>query len=400
MPGVRGTIPGGGTPPQEDYPVRVGGSEGSGQGTVRSMNVDAAGDVQADVKSIVPGTGATALGKAEDAAHVSGDTGVMALGVRRDTAAASSGTDGDYEPLSTDNAGRLRIAAAIANSGVDIGDVDILSVVPGTGATNLGKAEDAAHASADVGVLALGVRNDANATRTDTDGDYSSVSVDLAGNRRTVGNVDHDAVDAGSPVKIGGKGVTAVPAAVSASADRTDAYFDDRGFQHIKVGGVTVAVNGTNTRPADTVTYTAGDAVTDSTTAPTVITFTNCARYNGASGMVVGALLVDSASVATKGVFELWLFDTTFTPDNDNTVFTPTDGELATLVGVIQFSSPFVGDATVGAGGNAVYPSGGLNLPFVTGGASRNLFGGLVVRNGYIPVSAEAFTVRLFIAQD
>lgn len=57
--------------------------------------------------SVVPGTGATNLGKAEDAVHTTGDTGVMALGIRRDTAAASSGTTGDYEPFSTDANGRL-----------------------------------------------------------------------------------------------------------------------------------------------------------------------------------------------------------------------------------------------------------------------------------------------------
>jgi hypothetical protein len=51
------------------------------------------GDV--DVLSVVPGTGASNLGKAEDAAHTTGDVGVMALAVRKDTAAASSGTTGD-----------------------------------------------------------------------------------------------------------------------------------------------------------------------------------------------------------------------------------------------------------------------------------------------------------------
>jgi hypothetical protein len=63
------------------------------------------GDV--DVKSLVPGTGATALGKAEDAAHSSGDVGVEALAVRTDTPAASSGTTGDYEPLHTNKSGGL-----------------------------------------------------------------------------------------------------------------------------------------------------------------------------------------------------------------------------------------------------------------------------------------------------
>lgn len=52
--------------------------------------------------------GLLGLRKAEDAAHTTGDAGVMALAVRRDTMAASSGTTGDYEPLQTDSSGRLR----------------------------------------------------------------------------------------------------------------------------------------------------------------------------------------------------------------------------------------------------------------------------------------------------
>lgn len=53
-------------------------------------------------------SGAASVTKLEDAAHASGDAGVMSLAVRRDTAAASSGTTGDYEPLQTDSSGRLR----------------------------------------------------------------------------------------------------------------------------------------------------------------------------------------------------------------------------------------------------------------------------------------------------
>jgi len=56
-----------------------------------------------------PGTTAIALGKAEDAAHASGDVGVMSLSVRQNTAAALGGTDGDYQPLITDANGRLHV---------------------------------------------------------------------------------------------------------------------------------------------------------------------------------------------------------------------------------------------------------------------------------------------------
>lgn len=52
--------------------------------------------------------GALSVTKLEDAAHATGDAGVMTLAVRKDTAAVSSGTSGDYEPLQTDSLGRLR----------------------------------------------------------------------------------------------------------------------------------------------------------------------------------------------------------------------------------------------------------------------------------------------------
>lgn len=62
-----------------------------------------------NVDAVIPGTGATNLGKAEDAAHANGDTGIMALAVRRDTAASNVGTDGDYSPLHVTSDGSLRV---------------------------------------------------------------------------------------------------------------------------------------------------------------------------------------------------------------------------------------------------------------------------------------------------
>jgi hypothetical protein len=88
------------------------------------------------ITSIVPGTGATNLGKAEDAAHTSGDTGVQLLAVRKDTAAALAGTDGDYAPLEVDANGRLHV-----NTGLTV-DTSTLALETGgnlaTVATNTG----------------------------------------------------------------------------------------------------------------------------------------------------------------------------------------------------------------------------------------------------------------------
>jgi len=136
-----------------------------GSGTWYYALVDSDGHTQVDVLS---GGGGTEY--AEDAAHTSGDKGIMALAVRANTAAAT-GADGDYVPLIVDTNGRLHVldqnSAAIktavelidnaisgtemqvdvvaalpagtnaigklaANTGVDIGDVDILSIAAGT----------------------------------------------------------------------------------------------------------------------------------------------------------------------------------------------------------------------------------------------------------------------------
>lgn len=170
---------------------------------------------------------------------------------------------------------------------------------------------------------------------------------------------------------------------------------------HHITGGKTKVVTTSFTRPNDTNTYAIGDVVCNSTSAPVVMTFDACADGNAGSGVVIGASLVDGANQTLKGLFELWLFDTSPTIDNDNAAWTPTDAELATLVGIIPFSTARIGDATSGIGGNAVYaPDLPVNLPFVTGGSSDDLFGVLVARNAYVPVAQGTFAVRLFVLQD
>lgn len=54
---------------------------------------------QSSATGVVAGTAANSLGKAEDAAHTSGDTGVAVWGVRNDSRATSTNTDGDYTAI-------------------------------------------------------------------------------------------------------------------------------------------------------------------------------------------------------------------------------------------------------------------------------------------------------------
>lgn len=83
-------------------------------------------------------------------------------------------------------AGTNAIGKLAANSAVDIGDVDVTSVVPGTAATNLGKAEDGGHTSGDTGVMALGVANTALAAISGTTLDYTPIATELNGRVLTI----------------------------------------------------------------------------------------------------------------------------------------------------------------------------------------------------------------------
>lgn len=108
----------------------------------------------------------------EDAAHSTGAPGIMALTVRQNTATALSGADGDYQPLITDTNGRVH--ALEANSANILTAVQLID--------NIVLSEDAAHSSGDPGVMALGVRRDANTTMASADGDYTPLQVDANGN--------------------------------------------------------------------------------------------------------------------------------------------------------------------------------------------------------------------------
>ena len=78
------------------------------------------------------------------------------------------------------NIGNVDIASIAAGDN-NIGNVDVLTVITGTGATNLGKAEDGAHSSGDTGVYVLGVRDDSPAVHSGTDNDYESLHINNQG---------------------------------------------------------------------------------------------------------------------------------------------------------------------------------------------------------------------------
>lgn len=73
----------------------------SADGDYAPLSVDASGNLRTTASVTINAE------KAEDAAHVSGDTGSFILGVRQDTLASSTSADGDYAALKVDSVGSL-----------------------------------------------------------------------------------------------------------------------------------------------------------------------------------------------------------------------------------------------------------------------------------------------------
>lgn len=79
-----------------------------GTGTLRvTLASDSTGNIATIGTSVTPGTSAAHLGKAEDAATSSGDTGVFILATRNDTLAATTSADGDYTSPTVGSAGEV-----------------------------------------------------------------------------------------------------------------------------------------------------------------------------------------------------------------------------------------------------------------------------------------------------
>jgi hypothetical protein len=168
--------------------------------------------------------------------------------------------------------------------------------------------------------------------------------------------------------------------------------------ERVYLGNTSARPSQSVTRPNNATAYAAGDVIGTATTH--VLDFSDVGKLAGGSGLLAGALLIDSANQATAPSLELWLFSAAPAAQVDNVAFAPTDVELANLVGVIPLTTARVGDATAGAAGNLVIQSDIASLIYKCAPGTTHLYGVLVVRNAYAPVANEVFTVVLSVLQD
>lgn len=154
------------------------------------------------------------------------------------------------------------------------------------------------------------------------------------------GNVAHDAVDSGNPVKVGGKALTARQTAV-ANNDRTNAWFDEFGRQIVGLDWFT---------RSDTFTVTGNGTTVDCSRNP-VKNFSILVKMTGA---------VTSWDVRLEGSND----NTNFTTILTHTNVAPGDGLMifsgATMSPVLYFRARAAG-LVLGAGTNVVVTSLGMN---------------------------------------
>ncbi len=174
--------------------------------------------------------------------------------------------------------------------------------------------------------------------------------------------------------------------------------FTPAGEAHIgQTGGELTVVSSEFARPADTNAYAALDAIADSTTAPTLLTFTNLARANGLGGYIAKArIMTDDTAIAAPPRVRLHLFHTAPTPINDNAAFTLLWANRANRIGHIDFAAL----TTEGAGSTAknaklIPDAVSLPLAFKCAAASRTIYGMLETLDAFTPASAKSWFVEL-----
>jgi hypothetical protein len=160
----------------------------------------------------------------------------------------------------------------------------------------------------------------------------------------------------------------------------------------VKAVGFQSTVSTTFTRPADTTAYAAGDAVSNATSSPAILSFAGAARAAGGSGLILSARHIKNNTTAAS--FRLWLYREAATAVNDNVQFPLLWANRSNRIGFIDFAHTTGGTGSDSSSSLVTF----ANLPFSLVGTA--LFGQLTTTAGYTPASGEQHFIELSIAQN
>jgi hypothetical protein len=171
---------------------------------------------------------------------------------------------------------------------------------------------------------------------------------------------------------------------------RTNTFSSD----NVLAGGFQKIVSASFTRPSDTTAYAAQDALSNSTTTPTILTFADATRFTGGSGLILSARHAKNSTTTANATFRLYLYRATVTAVNDNAQFPLLWANRANRIGHIDFTHTTQGTGSDSTSALTTF----VNLPFIATGTS--LFGQLQATAAYSPASAEQHYIELAIAQN
>ncbi len=153
-------------------------------------------------------------------------------------------------------------------------------------------------------------------------------------------------------------------------------------------------------RPADTNVYGANDVVSDSTGGNRSLAFPGCGR----AGIVHSATLVMQHTAAAD--FDLLLFELEPTGGTDNAALALSGADGVKCIGMLRFlsankvnlgSNVELYRATAASADMAIQP---MSYVIPSSEVAGRLFGVLVTRNGFTPISGNKFTIRLGITKN
>lgn len=162
----------------------------------------------------------------------------------------------------------------------------------------------------------------------------------------------------------------------------------------VLAGGFQRVISAAFTRPSDTTAYAAQDAVSNSTSSPTILTFANAARFTGGSGLILSARHLKNSTTTASANFRLYLYRASVAAVNDNAQFPLLWANRAIRLGFIDFTHTTQGTGSDSSSALATF----VNLPFVATGTS--LFGQLQATAAYTPTSGEQHFIELAIVQN
>lgn len=169
------------------------------------------------------------------------------------------------------------------------------------------------------------------------------------------------------------------------------------GEAHIgEVGGRLLRVSAEFTRPADTTAYTAGDVVSDSTSASTLITLSNAVRVNAGSGYIVRAsLTTDRKSITPR--FRVHLFNATgATVSADNAAYREVYADASRRLGYFDLPAMLTPADTANSDMSRSLDNS-IRFPFVAAAGTTSLFALLETLDAFTPASGQKFLLTLVV---